>query len=251
MFWEPQKDEHGKEKPKPFYYDLCQQTVINHNPTARIIGMEEASNIIGGIPEAIKKHYIVHQVDWIRKMLIYKLGGLYVDSDFICLRSLDSVARMSEHFDMVLPKQSTGGWMDNVLIGKQGSKPIKHAADAALRIMTNKKRHIPMSQRRQRRKDHVQWLQPSVDAMTEAVEHWKRKSLILRLPTKWFHPTRIRNKSWFFEPKKESSIPYKESSFGFMTSYHLYKSELNKFDSPKQFLDSDTRIANLINEGLN
>lgn len=252
MFWESQKDANGNPIPKHFYYDLCQRTVLNNNPKAQIVNMDEATEIIGGIPDEIKDHYIVHQVDWIRKMLIYKQGGLYVDSDFICLRPLDLFLDLGNHIDMALPKQPDMNWMDNFLVGKEGSKPIKHAADAALQMMANKKpsncKLIEGKNGRHSQKT-LGWLEPNARAMGEAIRYWDRRSLIMRIPTTWVHPMNL-NKKWFFSPKINEGVPYKNSCYGYITSFHMFRNQINKFKSEKELLDSNTRVADLIKFGL-
>lgn len=252
MFWESQRDANGNPKPKHFYYDLCQRTVLNNNPKAQIINMDEAKEIIGGIPDEIKDHYIVHQVDWIRKMLIYKQGGLYLDSDFICLRPLDVFLDIGKHIDMALPKQSDSRWMDNFLVGKKGSEPIKHAADVALRKMTNKKpsncKLIEGKNGRQGQ-SNLGWLEPNANAMWETIQYWNRRSLIMQIPTSWIHPLPL-IKDWFFSPRKNKGIPYKNSCFGYITSFHVFRDRINKFKSEKDLLESDTRVADLIRHGL-
>ena len=252
MFWEPQRDVNGKPKPKHFYYDLCQRTVLNHNPKAQIIDMGEAKEIIGEIPDAVKDHYIVHQVDWIRKMLIYKLGGLYVDSDFICLKPLDLFPDLSNHVDMALPKQPDKRWMDNFLVGKKGSKPIKHAADVALRMMANKKpsdSNLIEGKNKRHGQGSLGWLDPNANAMWEAIQYWNRRSLIMQIPTTWVHPMPL-DGGWFFSPKKDVGIPFKNSCYGYITSFHMFRNRINKFKSEKELLDSNTRVSDLIKAGL-
>ena len=252
MIWEPKKDAKGNPLPKPFYYDLCQRTVLNHNPKAQIVNMDEAKEIIGGIPDVIKEHYIAHQTDWVRKMLVYSTGGLYVDSDFICLKPLDFLADMSNHIDMAIPKQPNGQWMDNFLVAKKGSETAKHAADVALRMMTNKRPRqggpfsgIPDKDGR----PCINWLDPSAGALREAINHWQRRSLILQIPTTWIHPMPL-NRQWFFTPKQNDGIPYVRSCYGYITSVHMFNKKINQFKSEKELLNSNTRVADLIKAGL-
>lgn len=255
MIWEPKKDAKGNPLPKPFYYDLCQRTVLNHNPKAQIVNMDEAKEIIGEIPDAIKDHYIAHQTDWVRKMLVYSTGGIYVDSDFICLKPLDFLADMSNYIDMAVPKQPDGHWMDNFLVAKKGSETVKHAADVALRVMTNKRprKGIPFSSTPNKNKvQYINWLDPSAGALREAINHWQRRSLILEIPRTWIHPmaANSRNRRWFFTPKQGDGIPFIKSCLGYMTSAHMFSKKLDQFKSEKELMDSNTRVADLIKAGL-
>lgn len=197
-------------RPKPAYYELCQQSVLKHNPSARIIGREEAEELIGPIPKELDEVYIIHRVDWIRKMLLWKHGGMYLDSDFICFESLAPLAGLARTFDFVGYKEWHSGIMDNIMVAKAGSPILKAAADIALDYVKRKGKN-------------VKWLDTNNVAMEQAMESWRWKSKWMMLPTHVLSPVNVCDKDWFIQEQDGYALEHDKSCLGYITSYHTIK----------------------------
>lgn len=87
------------EGPRPPFIDLCWRTVQRHNQDARLVGPDDVSAMGGrsilessvGLPHAIR-------ADLVRAWLLYTHGGIWLDSDVICLAPFDW---QPEKFDLI------------------------------------------------------------------------------------------------------------------------------------------------------
>lgn len=202
LYWE---DVNGREK--PVYYDLCQKSVLHHNPTARIIGKEETRELLGGLPPEIDNVYIAHRSDWIRKAILYKFGGMWLDSDFVCMENMDGLLSMAQSFDFVGYKEWGSDLMDNFFVCRAGSKIVGAAADEALRLI------------REGRK--LKWLETNRGAIVHGFNRYKWQNRWAVLPTHLFSPVNCNQADWFFDHEPMNTIPgHAPASFGYMTSYH-------------------------------
>lgn len=91
----------------PAYIDLCYETVSNKcRDTFEIVRLNK-NNIKKYIPELLEyEQYmsdliIAHKVDIYRIMLMYKYGGLYLDSDIIVLSDLSDIIKKLRKYDFV------------------------------------------------------------------------------------------------------------------------------------------------------
>jgi hypothetical protein len=76
---------------------LCEETIIKHNPSFQQVTPEQVRVLGGGalldffdtIPASCKKWGPPQRSDLIRWWLVWKFGGVWIDSDYICLAPLD------------------------------------------------------------------------------------------------------------------------------------------------------------------
>lgn len=91
----------------PAYIDLCYETVVNKCKNTFEIVRLNKDNIKKYIPELseyeqyMKNLIIAHKVDIYRIMLMYKYGGLYLDSDIIVLNDLSDINDKLKKFDFI------------------------------------------------------------------------------------------------------------------------------------------------------
>ncbi|MDZ7860062.1 MAG: capsular polysaccharide synthesis protein [Candidatus Krumholzibacteriota bacterium] len=87
MYWENNK---GSEKPA--YLDLCLETIIKHSPDYKIIVLNEKT-VYEYLPnlrrDLDKLEEIAQKADYIRAKIIYKYGGIWLDSDVILLKKIN------------------------------------------------------------------------------------------------------------------------------------------------------------------
>lgn len=94
-------------KNNPAIIDLCYDTVVKHCSNSFEIVRLNKDNIESYIPEL--KHYkkymtnliIAHKVDIYRIMLLYKYGGVYLDSDIIVLKNPIEIMNKLNKYDFV------------------------------------------------------------------------------------------------------------------------------------------------------
>jgi Glycosyltransferase sugar-binding region containing DXD motif len=79
----------------------CRQSIIEKNPSYQYIEwkMKDVKQMFVDSPELLKfKHFYFHtlnpfqcQADFARLMVLFNSGGVYIDCDFYCLKSFDSI----------------------------------------------------------------------------------------------------------------------------------------------------------------
>lgn len=228
LYWEGDKI--------PDYYKICQETILKHNPSARLIGPQDLPDLIGEIPDIFKKAYITHKVDWLRKRLLFEQGGMYVDSDFICHKPLTPLLDMCEAFDYVGYKMWDSRHMDNFAGCRAGSLILKDAADYALNVT-------------ERKLGKIQWFEASSDAIAHGFKTNRWNSLYCILPTHLVVPKSGYDHAWFFKKiESDDEVPI-HFSFGYMTSVHCFGDKVRK-KSRDELLNMDNRLGHILRKGL-
>jgi len=99
MYWENKPN-----KIKPKYLDLCYQTIIKHNPNFHVHLLNE-KNIYNFIPNLRKDLdmylSIPQKTDIIRLELLYRYGGIWIDSDTIVFKSLGPLLAHLNKYDFI------------------------------------------------------------------------------------------------------------------------------------------------------
>lgn len=100
MYWENLP---GKKKYS--YLNLCQKTIIKNCSKNFKINLLNEKNIYEYIPDLRKdidyKMNIQQKVDYIRYILLYKYGGIWIDSDTIVINDLMPIINKLEKYDFV------------------------------------------------------------------------------------------------------------------------------------------------------
>lgn len=77
------------EGPKPPFVELCQETLLRHNPGAKILNLAEFCNLQTFDKDVDFSHlHMPHKSDWIRLYLLKAFGGMWIDADCIVMRPL-------------------------------------------------------------------------------------------------------------------------------------------------------------------
>jgi phosphorylcholine metabolism protein LicD len=94
-------------KKTPNHIDLCHKTIVKHCSKSFDIVFVNKDNIKKYLPELdkLKLNFnnvcIAHKVDFYRIFLLYKYGGLYLDSDIIVLRDPIEIIKKLDEYDFV------------------------------------------------------------------------------------------------------------------------------------------------------
>ncbi len=121
LYWE-----NKKEKRTPDYIRLCWKSIIFHNKAdfqIKILTEDDVEKFLPNInPDYKLLKNIAHKADYIRFNLLYKYGGIWLDSDFICIRSLKEIQSKIEKSGFTLTSylHSSGKYFP--LIGFLGSE---------------------------------------------------------------------------------------------------------------------------------
>jgi hypothetical protein len=217
-----------------WYYDLCLETVKRHNPSAVVLGPQDIADIVGPTPQAIQNAYIAHRVDWIRKVALYALGGMWLDMDFICFQPLEEIATLHSCFDYVGYKEWGGTWMDNLFVARKASPILRAAAEYASSQLTA-------------HGGSVNWVATSSWAQKHAIEQVYPWGYWMQIPTHLVEPVDVNAPEWFFEPPHGDEIE-RTNSFGFMTSFHALRRLLPH--SREELVASNTRLARILHRAL-
>jgi hypothetical protein len=174
----------------PPFIELCWQTILLHNPTARRIGPANISAMGGNdILQEAKGLSPAIRSDLIRCWLLYTYGGIWIDADTICLQPLDWAI---DPFDLVCVRNpNTAG------IGTRGAAATPWAARkgsvAAGRLLELCRERIE----RMQAGIHVHYGQTSTGILsavarqirneptTQIRHHWRY------LPVKWNHARQV------------------------------------------------------------
>ncbi len=226
------------EGPRKWYYDLCMETVRYRNPSVEVLDFAAAREIIGDFPPELEGVYVVHQVDWIRKRFLAAVGGMYVDADFICWHSLESVAQLASWWDYVGYQEWHGtGWMDNFFAARKDSPILQDAAEIAFRHIRESPHSVP-------------WLATNAWTINEALQKhcWKR---VLQIPTHLVSPVSVMDVQWFLSDKGDNEHLDDFQCLGWITSYHGIGDWVESFGGARDFLrHSRSRLAELFRIAL-
>lgn len=218
-----------------WFYDLCLRTIKHHNPAVVILGEKDVEDITGGkIPKFLDGVCIPHKCDWIRKAVVHKTGGAWVDMDYCCWQSLDFLRSMSSDFDMVTWDQWDGATMDNFFAGRAGSKSL----EAALQfIKTEFTAHGP----------HVSWLTASNIATDKGLEanRWGRN---IKIPTHMVSPYSYNSVDFFFSEQPMDDVSG-HNGLGVMFSFHHFRDRLRGL-TEKDILEGNLGISRIFQRAL-
>ena len=98
MYWE---DPPGRKK--PYYINLCQLLIKRKNPESHVIILnpQNINNYINVPSGWSQLKHIAHRADYARVAILYKYGGIYIDSDMIMLNSLDPIFQLLKKYDFI------------------------------------------------------------------------------------------------------------------------------------------------------
>jgi hypothetical protein len=221
-----------------WFYELCWQTVKRWNPAAILLSRRDVEDLLGEIPRELDEICVVHRTDWVRKAVIARVGGLWLDMDFICWTDLSPLARASPLFDFIGWKELHGtGWMDNFFAARRGS-PIEVEAAA----------HALAEVRRQGK--DLGWLSTNADTMNYVIARHAQDRWI-EIPPHLIGPVSVVSSDWF--TAEEDNVDEEIAAFrslGFMTSWQNLQYWLKGIPGPHALLAGRWRLSAMLRRGL-
>lgn len=133
----------------PSYISLCKDTLWKHcKDSFNIIELND-KNIYDFIPELkqtevelkLNRLKIAHKVDYYRVMLLYKYGGIYLDSDIVVMRDLQEISDKLNSFDYVgfgaydPATNDTSSPQNWVMVSRQNGKLITKILEEMVKIL--------------------------------------------------------------------------------------------------------------------
>jgi hypothetical protein len=218
-----------------WFYDLCWETVRLWNPGATLLSRKDVVEVLGPLPCELEPLYITHHVDWIRKAFIERVGGLWLDMDYICWSDLSPLASAATAFDYIGYTEWQGGWMDNFFAARRGSPILRDAADYAL-------------DRARRDGTGIPWLAMATEAMNHAISKhpWSRW---VQLPTHVVSPIDANDGAWYANDAMGMDM-HEFRSLGFFSSFHVLNGWLNNLGSAKALLSGPSRLGAVLRRAL-
>ena len=221
-----------------WYYDLCWETVKAWTPEAVLLSRKDAEKLVGAFPVEVEPLYVAHRSDWIRKAVISRVGGLWVDADFICWSNLAALAVGCTTFDFAGYKEWGAGWMDNFFGARAGSPLVEEMAEHALGRARLKGRSL-------------RWTEMSGQTVAHVLDRHKW-DVVLQFPTHIIEPVAVWDVDFFFGKCNEKDQNKWWRCLGFMTSVHTdgARARLESFSSAAALLSSETWLAAIMRRGL-
>lgn len=132
MYWE---NTIGKSIPP--IIDLCIKTIDKHKGglTLNVLNPETIESFLPDLrPEWHSLKRAAHKADYIRTRLVHKYGGMWLDSDMIALRNLESLFNFPEEYDYAC--QNIGSSI-GCFVARPGCKILGDVIIAQDKILTN------------------------------------------------------------------------------------------------------------------
>jgi mannosyltransferase OCH1-like enzyme len=128
--------------PLPAKYARYIETWKKHHPDWTFILWDEAKiarlGLINLRPYCAAKNY-GEQSDIVRYEILYRFGGLYVDTDFECLQSFDALHHLCDFYAGSYPHPGGGDlWIINAIIASRPEHPILKRCIAGIQKPVNR-----------------------------------------------------------------------------------------------------------------
>jgi len=208
--------------PKPPYVELCQDTLMRHNPGARVLSMEEFRDLQTEDRDVDFSHLkIAQQADWIRLYLLKHFGGIWIDADCIVMRPLAPLLNAlgcctsMTYFE---PKGRIGGGFIGAPLGSEHMSDMYDRATDMVRS-----------------KDRVSWRALMGDNMNHVLKSHGYQGF-LKLDYRLFYPVKPhRNQGRLLGAAidEEFAEEFRQNLFTAMLSHNIFPESLREMSREK------------------
>jgi Glycosyl transferase family 2/Capsular polysaccharide synthesis protein/N-terminal domain of galactosyltransferase len=163
----------------PEWIRRCQATILAHAENARLLGPAEFDRLRDTDRDIdLSRLQVAHRADFIRSFLLARYGGLWIDSDCIVMRRLESVLSLLDDSDFLAHRERSG-WVSNGFIGSRNGGRI--ATAFYTRICEILRSNRPLG-----------WMSLGSEPLTQILNHppvpWRELDCELVQPVCWSHP---------------------------------------------------------------
>ena len=127
----------------PEYLGLCRESVVRHNEgdfEIVLVNPDNLSHYIDAVHPAYDLLSYVHKSDYLRCELLHRYGGIYLDMDTLCFRSLKPFYELLTYYDIV--NQDATPW--GGIVGNSAFGPTRASSNATTQWSYALARHLDM-----------------------------------------------------------------------------------------------------------
>lgn len=239
MYWE---NKPGYSHPP--YLELALETIQRNSGNYEVVVLDEKSvdNYIE-IPATVKRlEHIAHKADYIRFQLLYKYGGVWLDSDMILLRNIDdAVEPYIQKYDFIscgIEHLKPSIWF---MACKKDCEILGEQKDIVNEVLRKKSRRtLPFA------KIKLKWSQIGYDILWKITDKYEYHCHEFNMfaPTVW--------NEWETFNKTDISVDdyLSHNPFG-ITLYNEKMFDTYKDLSREEILEGDTLLSKLFRRALN
>ena len=224
--------------PKPPYVELCQETLVRHNPGARILSMEEFRELQTEDKDVDLSHLkIAQQADWIRLYLLKHFGGIWIDADCIVMRPLDCLLKALDCCTSMTYFEPQGRIGGGFIGAPLGSEHMSDMYDRATDMVKSK--------------DRVSWRALMGDNMNHVLKGHGYQGF-LKLDYRLFYPVKPHRKRGLLlgeATDKEFADEFQQNLFTAMLSHNLFPDPLRGMTREK-ILNSPTLLGHFFRRAM-
>jgi mannosyltransferase OCH1-like enzyme len=239
MYWENRPN-----CKRPPYLDLAFETIKHYSGNYDVVLLNEESvkNFIR-IPGVVSRFSeIAHKADYIRFNLLYKYGGVWLDSDIILLRNIEeAIEPYIENYDYIGYGETYGKPLVGFMACQKGCKLLEKQIKSVDTVLHKKQKQQPLPGRIE-----LRWTEIGAEILwniADNYEYYHHENCMLA-PTHW-QDWEIFNREDIDIDKYLSHNPFAVMLYNQM----MFESFENV--SIEEIIDGNTLLSNLFKKALN
>ncbi|EOR94512.1 hypothetical protein ADIARSV_2358 [Arcticibacter svalbardensis MN12-7] len=216
----------------PAWIGECQKTIFAHTNSVQLLAAEDFIGLRDiDLDIDIENLCIAHRADFIRAFLLYKYGGLWVDSDCIVLKPLQPLLDTLNFYEFIGYRERSGEVTNNFMGASFNSSIAKDYYHGVCEIL--------------RGGQTIEWLTLGSKALTSILNEsnapWCELKVAEIQPICWSNP------GAFFQKASDQvhELSLDPSSYCYMVSANMVRGYLEQHQYPN-LLDNDTFFSYLL-----
>jgi hypothetical protein len=110
---------------RPAWIATCQKTALKHGRNVRLIDADEFDQLWNLDRDLdLERLHLAHKADFVRAFLLYRFGGLWLDSDCLVMRDLSEVLGQLEHHEFIGYRERQGNIANSFMASRPGGQII-------------------------------------------------------------------------------------------------------------------------------
>jgi len=171
---------------RPPYLDLALETIKRHSGSYDVILLnEESVKDFIRVPDIVSRFSeIAHKADYIRFHLLYKYGGVWLDSDIVLLRNIEeAIEPYIENYDYIGYGETYGEPLVGFMACQKGCKLLEKQIQSIDTVLRKKQKQPPLPE-----KIELRWTEISEEILwniAENYDYYHHENGMLA-PTEWY-----------------------------------------------------------------